>query len=219
MARILIVDDEDAILQLIEITLWRAGYQCTTAMDGATAADLLEANSYDLVLLDIMLPHISGYDLMNYIAPSGTPVIFLTAKAAVADRVKGLRMGADDYIVKPFDQQELVARVETVLRRTGRGSSILSAFNVELDTSAMTVKNNGMTVKLTPREISLLEVLLRNQGVALYRDVLFEKAWGGEPDEENRVLDLNIWRLRKKLDWKDKIRTVSKVGYMLEKET
>ncbi len=219
MPHILIVDDEDAIVELIEIALLQAGYTCTTAMSGAAAADLIEANEYDLVLLDIMLPEIDGYDLMEYIAPTGTPVIFLTAKAAVADRVKGLKMGADDYIVKPFNQQELVARVESVLRRTGRAGSLLSAFDVMLDSAAMKVTQNGQAVRLSPKEYQLLEVLIRNKGVALYRDVLFEKAWGGEADDGNRVLDLNILRLRQKLGWKDQIRTVQKVGYMLENDT
>jgi DNA-binding response OmpR family regulator len=218
MPHILIVDDEDAIVELIEIALLQAGYNCTTAMDGAAAADLIEANEYDLVLLDIMLPEINGYDLMEYIAPTGTPVIFLTAKNTVVDRIKGLKMGADDYIVKPFNQQELVARVETVLRRTGRTSSLLSAFDVVMDTTGMKVTKKGESIKLTPKEFQLLEVLMRNRGIALYRDVLYEKAWGGEPDDGNRILDLNILRLRRKLGWKNQIRTVSKVGYILEND-
>lgn len=217
MNRILIVDDEDAIVELIELALTEAGYSCDTAMDGKTAADLAEANEYDLALLDIMLPEIDGYDLLEYIAPMGTPVIFLTAKGSVSDRIRGLRMGADDYIVKPFDAGELVARVESVLRRTGRGTGILRAYNVTLDTESFQVKQAGKDVKLSPKEISLLEILMRNQGIALYRDVLFEKAWGGEPDDGTRILDLNIMRLRKKLHWQDKIRTVHKVGYMLER--
>jgi DNA-binding response OmpR family regulator len=187
-------------------------------MDGATAADLIEANEYNLVLLDIMLPEIDGYDLMEYIAPTGTPVIFLTAKGSIADRVKGLKMGADDYIVKPFNQQELIARVESVLRRTGRAGNMLSAHDVVLDITAMKVLQNGQFIRLSPKEYRLLEVLIRNKGIALYRDVLFEKAWGGEIDDGNRVLDLNILRLRQKLGWKNQIRTVQKVGYILESD-
>lgn len=218
MARILIVDDEDAIVKLIELTLKQAGYACTVAMDGAAAADLIEQNEYDLVLLDIMLPEIDGYDLLEYLAPTGTPVIFLTAKAAVADRVKGLKMGADDYITKPFNAQELVARVESVLRRTGRGDGVLSAFGVRLDAAGMKVMKDGKEIRLSLREFQLLEILMRNRGVVLYREVLFEKAWGGEADEGNRSLDLNVMRLRKKLGWQQEIRTVHRVGYMLESE-
>ena len=216
--KILVVDDEDAIVELIAMALGQAGHQCTTAMDGREAADLIETQSFDLALLDIMLPEIDGYDLLDYIAPTGTPVIFLTAKSAVQDRVKGLRMGADDYIVKPFDAAELVARVEAVLRRAGKGGGELRAFDVVVDTEAMKVVQNGREVKLTPREYALLEILMRNRGIALYRDVLFEKAWGGEAEDGSRALDLNVLRLRKKLSWHRQIRTVHKVGYLLENE-
>ena len=119
MAKILIVDDEAAIADLIQLTLTQAGHECETAMSGNEAADKLEKGRYDLVLLDVMLPQISGFELMEYLAPTGTPVIFLTAKGALADRVRGLRLGADDYIVKPFEPMELIARAEAVLRRHG----------------------------------------------------------------------------------------------------
>lgn len=218
MNRILIVDDEDAIVELINISLSEAGYDCMTAMDGMTAANIIDDNEFDLILLDIMLPEINGYDLMEYVAPTGTPVIFLTAKASVSDRIKGLRMGADDYIVKPFDAGELIARVETVLRRTGRSDGRLSAFDVTLDTVSYKVTQGDKEIKLSPREFALLEIFMRNRGIALYRDVLFEKAWGGELDDGARILDLNVMRLRKKLGWQNKIRTVHKVGYILEDE-
>lgn len=218
MPYILAVDDEDAIAELLKLTLIQAGHRCDIALDGTTAGNLIEKNDYDLVLLDIMLPEVDGYDLMKYIAPSGTPVIFLTAKAAVADRIKGLRMGADDYITKPFDTQELLARIESVLRRTGRASNALEAFDVQFNIDSRTVTKNGRMVALTPRELDLLEVLMRNQGIVLYRDTLFEKAWGDEPDDDTRTLDVNIMRLRKKLNWFNQIRTVRKVGYLLEKE-
>lgn len=218
MEQILIVEDERPIAELIEMTLKNAGYRCQKALTGTDAADLLEENTYDLVLLDIMLPGINGYELMEYIKPTGTPVIFLTAKAALKDRVQGLRMGADDYIVKPFEPPELVARVETVLRRFGKSSGLLAAWDVTADPLSRRVTKAGHEVSLTPREFDLLELLLRNRGVALYRDVLFERAWGGEPEDATRTLDLHILRLRKKLDWHDHIRTVYKIGYMLEKE-
>ncbi len=219
MNPILIVDDERPIAELIELTLLQAGYRCEIALDGETAADKIETGRYDLILLDIMLPGVNGYELMEYIRPTGTPVIFLTAKGMLADRVRGLRMGADDYIVKPFEPLELLARVESVLRRAGRGGGLLRAFGVVVDPAARKVEKDGVPVALTPREFDLLVLLLRNQGIALYRDVMYERVWGGEEETGSRTLDLHIQRLRKKLGLADKIKTVYKIGYLLEVET
>ena len=219
MNHILIAEDEHLIARLIELTLTRAGYHCTVAEDGTTAADLIEKQSFDLALLDIMLPGADGYELLEYLKPQGVPVIFITAKAAVKDRVQGLRLGADDYIVKPFAVEELVARTETVLRRTGRGGRELRAFDVVLDTQERTARKNGGVIELRPREFDLLELLMRNRGAALYRDVMYERVWGGIPDTESlRTVDTHIARLRKKLGWMDKIETVYKIGYRLKKE-
>ena len=218
MKPILIVDDEAPIRALIRLTLERAGYTCDEAATGTEAADKIEANTYDLALLDIMLPGPDGYELLDYLRSVQTPVIFLTAKTAVADRVRGLHLGADDYIVKPFEVAELVARVESVLRRTGRGGALLRAWDVTVDTVARSATKAGVPVALTPREFDLLEQLLRNRGAALYRDVLFERVWGGEMDDGTRTLDLHIQRLRKKLGWQEHIKTVYKVGYLLEME-
>ena len=212
MNRILIVEDEVPIAQLIEMSLARAGYQCEAVNDGCAAADKIEQNDYDLVLLDIMLPGLDGYELLEYLRPMGTPVIFITAKGTLGDRVRGLNLGADDYIVKPFEVAELVARVESVLRRTGRGGALLRAWDVTVDTVARSATKAGVPVALTPREFDLLEQLLRNRGV------LFERVWGGEMDDGTRTLDLHIQRLRKKLGWQEHIKTVYKVGYLLEME-
>lgn len=218
MNRILIVEDEVAIARLIEMSLMRAGYQCEMVHDGLQAADKIEQTDYDLVLLDIMLPGLDGYELLEYLRPMDTSVIFITAKGTLGDRVKGLNLGADDYIVKPFEVEELIARVESVLRRAGKGGAKLQAFDVIMDTVARSVKQNGLDVALTPREFDLLEQLMRNRGAALYRDVLFNRVWGGEMDSDTRTLDLHIQRLRKKLNWHNHIKTVYKVGYMLERE-
>lgn len=218
MNRILIVEDEVAIARLIEMSLMRAGYRCEMVHDGLQAADKIEQTDYDLVLLDIMLPGLDGYELLEYLRPMDTSVIFITAKGTLGDRVKGLNLGADDYIVKPFEVEELIARVESVLRRAGKGGAKLQAFDVIMDTVARSVKQNGLDVALTPREFDLLEQLMRNRGAALYRDVLFNRVWGGEMDSDTRTLDLHIQRLRKKLNWHNHIKTVYKVGYMLEKE-
>lgn len=217
MNHILIVEDEEPIARLLELSLRRAGYHCTVANDGLTAADLIEAEDFDLALLDIMLPGLDGYALLDYLRPLGTPVIFITAKGATKDRVLGLHSGADDYIVKPFAIEELLARVESLLRRTGRGGQELRAWDLVMDTVARTVTQNDAPVELTPREFAVLEQLMRNRGAALYRDVLYSRVWGGEL-EDSRTLDLHIQRLRKKLGWQDRIETVYRVGYRLKKE-
>lgn len=219
MNHILIAEDEHLIARLIEMTLTRAGYRCTVAEDGRTAADLIEKTDFDMALLDIMLPGLDGYDLLACLKPQGVPVIFITAKSAVKDRVLGLRLGADDYITKPFAAEELVARMETVLRRTGRGGRELRAFDVVLDTQDRVAWQNGEPLELRRREFDLLELLMRNRGAALYRDVMFERVWGGEPDNDSlRTVDTHIARLRKKLGWGDRIETVFKIGYRLKKE-
>ena len=218
MTRVLIAEDEHRIARLIEMSLTRAGYDCTVAEDGCTAADRIEERSFDLALLDIMLPGLDGYELLDYLRPLGVPVIFITAKGAVRDRVEGLRRGADDYIVKPFVIEELLARVESVLRRAGRGN-VMQAFDVVLDAGEHTVLQNGRPVDLTPNEFLLLEQLMRNRGAALSRDTLYERVWGGDRAEsDTRTLDLHIMRLRRKLHWYDHIETVYRIGYRLKKE-
>ena len=218
MRPILIVEDERPIADLIELTLTGAGYTCEQANDGETAADLIAERDYELAILDIMLPKLDGYELLGYLRSVGTPVIFVTAKTALKDRVRGLHEGADDYLTKPFETLELVARVESVLRRTGRANVILHAFGVDLDPAARTVTQNGKPVHLSPREFELLELLMRNRGMTLYREVLYERLWGDDTAFATRPLDLCITRLRKKLGWKNEICTVFRVGYRLEKE-
>ena len=219
MNNILIAEDEHLIARLIEMTLTRAGYTCTVAEDGRRAADLIQEQNFDMALLDIMLPGLDGYALLESLKPQGVPVIFITAKSAVKDRVLGLRLGADDYITKPFAAEELVARMETVLRRTGRGGRELRAYDVVLDTQDRVAWQNGEPLELRRREFDLLELLMRNRGAALYRDVIYERVWGSELDQDSmRTVDTHIARLRKKLNWGDRIETVFKIGYRLRKE-
>lgn len=218
MNSILIVEDEKAIADLIEMTLEPFSYCCTKAYDGETAADWIEKKSYDLILLDVMLPGVDGFTLMDYIAPTGTPVIFLTARASVEDRVRGLRAGAYDYIVKPFAPEELLARVEGLMRHTGRRKQSIRVWDVEITPDTRTVTKNGADVKLTPREFDLLMVLVYNRGIALYRDVLLERVWGLDCDAAPRTLDIHICRLRKKLGWTHQLRAIPKIGYLLEEE-
>jgi len=218
MIKILIVEDQAAIRELIAINLSRMGYDCAVASNGKIAADLIEKNTYDLILLDIMLPEIDGYELIKYIEPTATPVIFITAKGSLKDRVKGLHMGADDYIVKPFETEELIARVESVLRRVGKGKTLLEIDNVKIDIIQRTVKKDEQPVLLTAKEFDLLVMLVQNKKIVLYRERLYEKVWNEEWQGNTRTIDLHIQRLRKKLDWADKIQTVYKLGYRLEVE-
>ncbi len=216
MQKILIVEDEEPISNLIKINLQDEGYECTCAYTGKEGADYIEKEVFDLVLLDIMLPEISGYELLEYIKLVEMPVIFLTAKGTVEDKIKGLRSGADDYIVKPFQIGELIARVEAVLRRYGKINKKLVFADVELDLVSRVVLKDGKQIDLTIKEFDLLAELIQNKNVALYRDRLYEKVWGEEFLGDTRTLDSHILRLRRKLNWENRIKTVFRVGYRLE---
>ena len=216
MLKVLIVEDEKAISNLILINLKAEGYSCTCAYDGKEAADQIEKNNYDLILLDIMLPEIDGYELLEYIRPTGTPVIFITAKGNLHDRVQGLRLGADDYIVKPFQIGELTARVDALFRRMGKSMTQFSLFGVEINTESRIVTKDGIPIDLTLKEFDLLVELIRNKNVALYRNRLYEKVWNEPFTGETRTLDSHIQRLRKKLDWDEHIKTVFRIGYRLK---
>lgn len=214
--RILIVEDERAIANLIRLSLSKAGYACTCAFDGAQAADLLEHGRYDLVLLDVMLPEIDGFTLMEYIRPMEIPVIFLTAKNAVADRVRGLRAGAEDYIVKPFEVVELLARVDVVLRRYQKNEAVLHVGGLDIDTYAMQVRRGEEVIGLTKKEYDLLLLFAQNPRRALYRETIYERVWGEEYQYGSKTVDLHVQRLRKKVGWEDRLQAVNKVGYRLE---
>lgn len=216
MIKILIVDDEKPICDLIDLNLSSAGYHCISVQDGLKAINRIEEEDFDLVLLDIMLPGADGYDIMEYIRPLKIPVIFITAKHEVKDRVKGLKLGADDYLVKPFDVVELVARVEAVLRRYHKAENILSVGEITVDVEAHMVWRGKKTVELTNKEFGLLLLFIRNKNVALFRETLYEKVWEGEYSGDSRTVDLHVQRLRKKLGWESCLMTVYKVGYRLE---
>ena len=216
MIKILIVEDEEPISNLIRMNLIKAGYQCKCAFDGKEAADLMAEGNFDLVLLDIMLPYIDGYELMEYAKSMDIPVIFITAMGTVENRVKGLKKGADDYITKPFEIVELLARVEAVLRRYNKTERIIKVHDIEVDVSSRTVIQNGEQVTLTLKEFELLLLFIRNKNIALYRDTIYESVWESEYMGESRTVDLHVQRLKKKLHWEDKIAAVYKVGYRLE---
>lgn len=218
MNKILIVEDEKSINRLIKINLSDAGYSCLCAFDGKEAIELIDHNHFDLILLDIMLPEINGYELMEYIRPLEIPVIFLTAKSDIKDRVKGLKLGAEDYIVKPFEIIELVARVETVLRRFHKTETLLNVYDITIDTLSRIVKKEGQVINLTVKEYDLLLLFIQNKNVALFRDRIYEAVWGEYYMGDSRTVDLHVQRMRKKLGLEDKIVPVYKVGYRLEVE-
>ena len=216
MIKILIVDDEKPICDLIDINLSAAGYHCSSVQDGLAAIDLIEKEDFDLVLLDIMLPGADGFDIMEYIRPMKIPVIFITARHDVHDKVKGLKLGAEDYLVKPFDVLELVARVEVVLRRYHKTDQILSAGDVTVDLEALTVTKAEKPVILTNKEYGLLVLFMQNKNVALFKETLYEKVWKDEYIADSRTLELHVQRLRRKMGWEKNLVAVYKVGYRLE---
>ena len=216
MIKILIVDDEKPICDLIDMNLTAAGYSCVAVQDGLAAIDAVENNTFDLVLLDIMLPGADGYDVIEYIRPFKVPVIFISAKHEVKDRVKGLKLGADDYLIKPFDVTELLARVEAVLRRYNKSDKKLTVGEIEIDYEARRVKRAGNPVPLTSKEFDLLLLFAENRNVALFRENLYEKVWDDEYYANSRTLDLHVQRLRRKLGWEKNLVAVYKVGYRLE---
>lgn len=215
MLKVLIVEDELSISSFIETGLKSAGYSCTCAHDGLNAADFIERSAFDIILLDVMLPGADGFELMDMIRPTGTPVIFITAKSAVSDRVKGLKLGADDYLIKPFELIELTARMEAVLRRHHKGTDELTLGNVTVFQSGRRVLMDGEEVELTHREFDLLVFLMQNRDMALFRETIYERVWQGEFSGDTRTIDLHILRLRKKLHWEERLATVNRIGYRL----
>ena len=217
----LVVEDEDDITTLLDFSLRKAGFAVTCVKNLSEACAQVKKALPDVVVLDWMLPDGEGIAWLNTVRADARtarlPVLMLTARAQEIDKLKGLELGADDYITKPFEPTELVARVEAVLRRCGKAQGTLAAFDVVLDPAARRVTRSGTPLHLTPREFDLLEVLLRNRGIVLYREVLYERVWGLDAEYDSRTLDLHIQRLRKKLGWKNEIRTVFRVGYVLER--
>ena len=216
MIKILVVEDEQPISNLIKLSLKKAGYFCDCVFDGEAAADKIDETAYDLVLLDVMLPKADGFELLEYIRPLGIPVIFITAKSAVEDRVKGLRMGAEDYIVKPFEVLELLARIDVVLRRYQKTDDTISILGLTVDMRSMSVRRGNTEIPLTRKEYDLLLLFIRNPNTALYRETIYERVWGGEFEFGSKTVDLHAQRLRKKASLQKELKAVNKVGYRLE---
>ena len=216
MAEILVVEDEEIINELIRRNLSLVGHHCERALDGEEAVEIAKAKKFDLIVLDIMLPKLDGFQVLQEI--KGTPTIFLTAKKSVDDRIKGLFMGADDYLTKPFEMLELVARVEAVLRRTKKNEEedvfVIDDMRIEYQSKRLFFRNQP--VECTPKEFELMEVLIKNRNIALSREKLLELVWGYEYIGETRTVDVHIQKLRKKLGLENRIVTVYKTGYRLE---
>lgn len=222
--RILIVDDEDSLLEQLQQALERQRYIVETAVDGKIALDKLFETSFDLIILDIMMPRIDGLTVLEHARKGGidTPVIMLTAKGDVEDRIRGLDLGADDYMAKPFSLDELLARMRALLRRSGyQADSLLQIMDLQLDTVSRKVTKGGETVELTPREFSILEFLLYNKNRAVSRFSLAEHVWGDDfdPFSMSNFMDVHIKNLRQKIGDTGRgniIRTIRGVGYIIE---
>ena len=213
MIKILIIEDDINIAKMIKATLSIVNYKGHCCFDGKSGAEEAQKGIYDLILLDVMLPEMSGFDVMESIKDCGTPVIFLTALQDVADKVKGLRLGAEDYIVKPFEALELLARIDVVLRRSNKTQNIIS-----VDVNGHTITNNGEPVQLTPKEFDVVVYFLRHQDIAVSRERLLSSIWGYEFEGESRTVDIHVQQVRRKLNLKDKLVTIPKLGYRLESQ-
>ena len=216
MADILIVEDEKSISDLIVMNLRLVGHTARQAYDGNEAAIAIKESRPDLIVLDVLLPYADGYSLLEQKTFSDIPVILLTAKDSTSDKVKGLNLGADDYITKPFETVELLARVDAVLRRTKPAQRTITISKAIIDFDQRTASLDGSPVDLTNREFELLDVLVSNRNIALSREKLLDLAWGYDYFGDTRTVDVHITKLRKKLNLENHIKTVYKVGYRLE---
>ena len=217
MAKILIVEDDVNIAKMLEVTLSIGGYESERCDNGKKAVDLVTSQSYDLVLLDVMLPDTDGFKVIEYIDKEETAVIFLTALQDVMDKVKGLKLGAEDYIVKPFETVELLARIEVVLRRKHKSNNTIHYGDITMNIDEHTVKKGDDYVSLTPKEFDILAFFLQNQDIALTRERLLATVWGYEFMGETRTVDIHVQQIRKKMGLHNKLVTIPKLGYRLER--
>lgn len=216
MIDILVVEDEDSIANLLKISVNQAGYLCHIANDGESALNLIKKCKFDLILLDVMIPKIDGFELMEYINELAIPTIFITAMNDTDNKVKGLKLGAEDYITKPFEIPELLARIEVILRRYHKTNDIIKFKDIEINVNSHIVKKNNELVELTKKEFDILLLFIKNKNVALYRETIYERVWNEDFMGDTRTVDLHVQRLRKKLDLDKEIQTVFKIGYRFE---
>ena len=221
MYKILVVDDEPKIREVIKEYAEFSGYEVTEAEDGMSAVGLCKLNDYDLIIMDIMMPKLDGYSACKEIRKiKDVPIIMLSARGEEYDKLFGFELGIDDYVVKPFSPKELMARVNAVLsRRNGAAQpaqNVMKFKGLEINIAARTVTVDGKKVDLTPKEYELFVLFVRNQGVALFRNRIFQMIWETDYVEDTRTLDLHIQRLRKKLHLEDRLKTIYRIGYRLE---
>lgn len=215
---ILIVEDDPAISRLIESNLLVTGYEPVCAMDGKQALDAISAHHFDLALCDIMLPELDGFELLPYMQERNIPVIYVSAKADVQSRVQGLRLGAEDYLVKPFDILELLVRMEKVLARSAPAENKITYQDITMDLDSRSVHKAGELISLKPMEYELLCTFMKHPGMVLTREKLLRQVWGDEYIGETRTVDVHVAALRKKLGLTEQLATVFKLGYRLEVE-
>ena len=228
MTKILIVEDESSFSEAISFLLGKEGFETDVAENGRTALELFKASAYDLALLDLMIPEVSGIEVCRAIrTTSMVPIIMLTAKDSEVDKVVGLELGADDYVTKPYSSRELVARIKAVLRRgtpesadADSSSAIQSAGNIRMDVERHQVTVNGTLINLPLKEFELLEFLMRNEGRVLTRGQLIDRVWGGDYYGDTKTLDVHIKRLRSKIEEDPAnpqlIQTIRGLGYKFE---
>lgn len=214
---ILIVEDDDNIANVVSEILQAREFETVLCDTGSQAVELIKNNMYDLILLDVMLPGLDGFQVMQKIAYRRIPVIFMTARQDIKDRLYGFELGAEDYITKPFNIMELLARIEVVLRRNNKLDDQYQYDNVHIDAKTHCINMNGEELLLRPKEYELALYLVKNQGMVLSREMLMHSIWGDEYGEESRTLDNHILHLRKKLGWEEKLITIPRIGYRLEK--
>lgn len=216
MINILIIEDDENIAKVIKATLQMVNYDSFCCYDGKSGMAEAVKGGYDVILLDIMLPEMNGFEVMERIKGCGTPVIFLTAMQDVTDKVHGLRLGAEDYIVKPFEALELLARIDVVLRRSNKAQNILTYEDIVVDISRHTATQNGDVIQLTPKEFDVLVYFLQHTDIAITKECLLSNVWGYEFAGESRTVDIHVQQLRRKLNLKDKLITIPKLGYRLD---
>ncbi len=216
MVKILIVEDDKHIAKMIETTLMMGNYTSELCPDGAQAVEMIQKNHYDLILLDVMLPHLDGFEVLTQIQDEHIPVIFLTALQEVTDKVKGLRLGAEDYIVKPFECLELLARIEVVLRRVNKTKQIYCFEHIELNVNQHIVTSHGKNIDLTPKEFEVLLYFLQNVDIAITKERLLAQIWGYDFIGESRTVDIHVQQVRRKLGLQKQLITIPKLGYRLE---
>jgi len=217
MIHILVVEDDKNIARMIDTALSIVGYKTSFCYNGIDAVEMIMNHNYDLILLDIMLPGLDGFSVLQQIQGRNIPTIFLSALQDVSDKVKGLRLGADDYIVKPFEAVELLARIEVVLRRTNKGPKTLNYEDITVNIEKHIVKKNGKIITLTPKEFDVLVFFMQNTDIVLTRERLLSKIWGYTYQGESRTVDTHVQQVRRKMNLKGKLVSIPKLGYRLNR--